>query len=299
MTEPTPTPSCLLAATDFSAPATLAMQRAAQLAREHGAALHLAHVLNRRWLDELRQWLRADTPWAAQLHDAAQAQLRAAADALDTPSQTTLLDGEPVPALCALAQDLQATLLLIGARSDPPLHQRVLGGTAERLLRQSSVPLLVVRQAAEQPYRRVLVPVDFSRWSLPTLRLVQALAPHATLVLHHGFTVPFEEKLRFAGVSDALLSDYREHARVQARDALLALAREAALPDAAWQPSVTEGDAPQRILEVAAAQRCDLIAIGKHGRQAAEELLLGSVTRHVLEEAEGDVLVSTAHGEPA
>lgn len=148
MTVPTPTPRCLLAATDFSAPASLALQRAALLAREHGAALDLAHVLNRRWLDELRQWLRADTPWAAPLHDAAQAQLHAAADTL-------------------------------------------------------------------------------------------------------------------------------------------------------WQPSVGEGDAPQRILEVAAAQRCDLIAIGKHGRQAAEELLLGSVTRHVLEEAEGDVLVSTAHGEPA
>ncbi len=86
---------------------------------------------------------------------------------------------------------------------------------------------------------------------------------------------------------------------MQARDALLALAREAALPDAAWRPSVSEGDTPQRILEVAAAQHCDLIAIGKHGRQAAEELLLGSVTRHVLEEAEVDVLVSTANGEPA
>lgn len=296
MTEPIPTPRQLLAATDFSAPAAFALQRAALLAREHGAALHVAHVLNRRWLDELRQWLRADTPWAAQLHDAAQVQLQSAAQALDPPAQTALLDGEPVPALCALAQDLRADLLLIGARSDAPLHQRMLGGTAERLLRQSGVPLLVARQAARQAYRRVLLPVDFSRWSLPALRLVQALAPRATLVLHHGFTVPFEEKLRFAGVSDALLSDYREHARLQARDALLALAREAALPDAAWQPSVCEGDAPQRILEVAEAQRCDLIAIGKHGRQAAEELLLGSVTRHVLEEADGDVLVSTAHG---
>ena len=36
MTEPTPTSRCLLAATGFSLPSTLALQR---------AALHLAHVL--------------------------------------------------------------------------------------------------------------------------------------------------------------------------------------------------------------------------------------------------------------
>ncbi len=37
-----------------------------------------------------------------------------------------------------------------------------------------------------------------------------------------------------------------------------------------------------------------LIAIGKHGRNMVEELLLGSVTKHVLAESAGDVLVSTS-----
>ena len=39
---------------------------------------------------------------------------------------------------------------------------------------------------------------------------------------------------------------------------------------------------------------CDLIVIGKHGAGMVEDFLLGSVTKHVLAESAGDVLVSTA-----
>ncbi|MEO7854889.1 MAG: universal stress protein [Rubrivivax sp.] len=41
-------------------------------------------------------------------------------------------------------------------------------------------------------------------------------------------------------------------------------------------------------------QACDLIVVGKHGRNVMEDLLLGSVTSHVLAESVGDVLVSTS-----
>ena len=35
----------------------------------------------------------------------------------------------------------------------------------------------------------------------------------------------------------------------------------------------------------------DLVVVGKHGTHITEELLLGSVTKHVLAEAQGDVLI--------
>jgi nucleotide-binding universal stress UspA family protein len=60
-----------------------------------------------------------------------------------------------------------------------------------------------------------------------------------------------------------------------------------------------EGDASQRIVEQEQGSDCDLVVVGKHGQTAAEELLLGSVTRHVLAEGSADVLVSTAHTTPA
>ena len=37
---------------------------------------------------------------------------------------------------------------------------------------------------------------------------------------------------------------------------------------------------------------CDLIVMGKHGENLMEQLLLGSVTKHVLGESQGDILIS-------
>lgn len=45
------------------------------------------------------------------------------------------------------------------------------------------------------------------------------------------------------------------------------------------------GDPSVRIIELKQEQNCDLIVMGRHGESALEELLLGSVTKHVLAES--------------
>ena len=42
-----------------------------------------------------------------------------------------------------------------------------------------------------------------------TLALAQRFAPQAAVELLHVYTVPFEEKLRFAGVGDEVIAGYR------------------------------------------------------------------------------------------
>lgn len=285
----------LLAATDLSAAAALAVQRAGLLAREHGAALQVAHVIDQGWLDDIARWLRQRPSIPAELHAHAGNELAAQAAIAGPDARTMLLDGDPVTALSAAAQGCNADLLVAGARGANPLHALVIGGTVERLIRRAQRPLLMVRRPAPGPYRRVLVALDFSPWSLATLATVRAIAPQAHLVLHHSFSLPFGDKLHYAGVDQSLIGDYREHARHEGLTGLQCIVREAHLREADYTLSLSEGDAPQRILDAASARDCELIAIGKHGRHAAEDLLLGSVTRHVIEEAQTDVLVSTAH----
>ncbi|MNF17923.1 putative universal stress protein [compost metagenome] len=55
---------------------------------------------------------------------------------------------------------------------------------------------------------------------------------------------------------------------------------------------VVHGDAAWRIVEQELELDCDLIVVGKQGESALEELLVGSVTKHVLNESQCDVLVS-------
>jgi nucleotide-binding universal stress UspA family protein len=292
----------LLAATDFSAHARHAADRAARLAHETGARLTLLHAVSGSALAELRQWLGAGHAGEQQLiAETRRALEQAAADlaaARRVAVHTHLGTGAAVDCIGQQAEALDADLLVLGARGSGYMRRLVLGTTAERLLRRITRPLLVVRQTAHEPYRRVLVALDFSPWSAQALLLARRVAPHARPVLLSAFQVPFEEKLRFAGVDAATVDHYRTQARALATQRLYAAAHEAGLKPGHWDARIVEGDASQRILEQEQESDCDLVVVGKHGQSAAEELLLGSVTKHVLDEGGADVLVSTAQNPP-
>lgn len=288
----------ILAATDFSAPARHAADRAARLAHATGAPLTLMHVLPGGALHELRRWLGTGHAMEQQLHDDAQRQLRALASELQahrhvTP-RTVNASGSVLDEIGQEAEALDAALLVLGARGAGFLRRMVLGSTSERLLRRTSRPLLVVRQAPHERYQRVLVALDLSPWSAHAVTLARRVAPHARLLLFNAYQVPFEEKLHFAGVDAATVDHYRRQARVDATQRVHALAAASGLKPGDWEACIVEGDASQRIVEHEQEKDCDLVVLGKHGQSATEDLLLGSVSKHVLAEGSTDVLVSTA-----
>jgi len=293
-------PRTLLAATDFSDHARHAAERAARLAHETGALLTLMHVQPVAALLALRQWLGQGH--AAEAHLLAQTaqQLQILADGLQAahkvPVRAVTTSGQVLDDLLREAAQQQAALLVLGAKGVGFVRRLALGSTSERLLRRTQLPLLVVRQKPHEAYRRALVAVDFSAWSLKSLALVRQVAPHAQLVLMTVYQVPFEEKLRFAGVDAATVDHYRQQTKAEALQQVHLLAQTAGLKPGHWEPCVVEGEAWQRIIEQEQARDCDLVAMGKHGQSVTEDLLLGSVTQRVLAEGDTDVLVSTTHG---
>lgn len=288
----------LLAAIDFSGPSRHAALRAARLARAEGARLLLLHVVQGTSMARLKQIVGHDEAAERSVVDQTRQQLdewRAELPSTgDTPIEPLLAQGSVPQAIGAQADAVDADIVVVGARGQGFLRRMLLGSTAERMLRRTLRPLLVVRQRPSEAYRRVLVPVDFSAWSAPLLALARRVAPGSHLVLLHAYEVPFQDKLNFAGVDADVVERYRVQTEKTAARKLHALAVSACLKPSDWTPRVVQGDAALSIVVEEQESDCDLIVIGKHGQNAAEELLLGSVTRDVLAESAGDVLVSTA-----
>ena len=287
-----------LVATDLSPPARRAAQRAALLARQSGGPLALVHVQEKDALSELRQLLgQGSADLESRLHEQTQqalAQLARELSAPDGPGVAVhLVEGTVLTAILAQAQAVNANLLVVGARGASFMRHWLLGATAERLLRKTRLPILVVKQPPHQAYQRVLVSVDFSEWSAPAVRLAQTLAPQAQLVLMHACELPFEGKMRFAGIDEETILHHRATQQREARARLQDLASETQLPQANWRPLVVHGNPSDCILQQEEELDVDLIVLGKHGRGMTEELLLGSVTKHVLSQASADVLVVT------
>lgn len=289
----------ILAATDFSAQARHAAERAAHLAHATGAPLTLMHVLPGGALQELREWLGASHPLEQQLHEEAHGQLAALIAELKTQHpvnvKPVLSTGSPLAEIGRQGEDQDASLLVVGARGAGFLRQLVLGSTSERLLGRTRRPVLIVRHKPHEAYQHVLVALDFSPWSAHAVALARQVAPDARLLLFNAYQVPFESKLRYAGVDATTIEHYRHQARADALRRLLSLADSSGLEAGKWEPCIVEGDASQRLIEQEQEHDCDLVVLGKHGRSATEDMLLGSVSKHVLAEGSTDVLVSTAH----
>ncbi len=286
----------ILAATDLSAPARHAVARAFSLAGATGAELTLLHVLNQSGLDELRRLLGTASAGVEQrLKDEARARLAKLTAELGPlhgcSAGIVLASGRVLSAILDEADALDAGLIVVGARGEGYLGRLVIGTTSERLLRRSRRPMLVVKQTPHEAYRRVLVPLDFSASSAQVVRLAKAVAPGAELILFNAFEAPFESKLRYAGVEEETLGRYLIATRQDALDRLQALAATAGLTAGQVRLHVQHGEASRAILVQEQELDCDLIVIGKHGQGMLEELLLGSVTKHVLAESVADVLV--------
>lgn len=291
----------ILVCTDFSAIARHAAERAAQLARELGAPLVLLHVLPGDALEALRNWFGASAAPATRVTEDARQRVEALAGELRAAHAievaTAVGSGSVLDEILAEAERGDARLIVVGAQGEGVVRRLILGTTAERLVRHTGRPVLIVREAPLARYASTLVAIDFSPGSAGVLAAARAVAPQARLLLLTAFEIPFAAKLEAAGVDEATIAGYRQQAEAESAQRLAVFATAAGLGANDWQPLVVEGDAALRIVEQEQAQGADLVVLGKHGRSAREELLLGSVTRHVLGEGARDVLITTAGSE--
>ena len=288
----------VLAATDFSAPARHALERAAQLTQTHpDARLTLAHVVSAGALEKLRRLLPGDAGRVeAELLVQAGRNLAELAASLasryDRHIDTELLQGSALTALVDLAAARDADLLVMGARGTHFMREMLLGSTTERVLSKSRRPLLAVKQRPQTPYRRILAPVDFSVHAAVAVNTAHAWLPDADIVLLHAFEVELESTFRLAGMGDDRIHEYRIQAREAAMAEMDAFIATLQVPANRLTRQFVHGAATLRIIEHEQTVDADLIVMGKHGQSMMEELLLGSVTKHVLAHSASDVLIA-------
>jgi CPA2 family monovalent cation:H+ antiporter-2 len=286
----------ILAATDLSNSSIHAVERGFLIAKETGSNFIVAHALDLDALSSLRSLLGENITALEQkvLDDAREQLLELVSDPQRNQGVTASLQLERGLATTAIpekAEAIGADLILVGAHGSGFLQRILLGSTASRLLRKSKCPVLVVKQAPHDTYKRVLVAVDFSPSSENAIRMVREVAPAADILLLNIFEVPFEGKMQYAGVKEEIIHQYRIEAREHALHQLHDLAKSAGLAQGDYTGSVVYGDTTRQIIEHEEKYNCDLIVMGKHGIHVTEELLLGSVTKRLLAESQSDVLV--------
>lgn len=213
-------------------------------------------------------------------------------------AESDLLVGDPASRINEFASSYAPSLIAMSTHGRTGLMRWVRGSVAERVLRTSHHPLLLSHPAprrvnpatAPSPgqlrFRKVLVPLDGSDRAAAILPLVAEFARlyDAELILHHAVEVPPIGFKPLTILSSAEAQAALEHAasrvsgvRVRAR--------------------VTHGVAAAAILDLAAEEQVDLVAIASHGRTGLDRWAFGSVAEHVVRSCTAPLLVKRVTGE--
>lgn len=274
--------SRVLVAVDLSPGSARVVRRAARLPLAADGHLMLLHVVSHR--------LPADARAAAE-RDARRALAALARRELAGRSvRTVVASGAVAATLAARARAARAELIVVGRAGARPLRDAFIGSNAERVLRRSRVPVLVVRRAARHAYQRPLLAVDFDHAAGAALDLLPRLldAPPPAALLVHVDDRPLAGRL-YPSVSAR--ADHRAaRRRLAGRLAQLVAARPA--PAAVqWRMLVRFGSPRLTLPPLVAARRIDLLALGTRARAGLAQAFLGTVAGDLLRSVACDVLL--------
>ena len=216
----------------------------------------------------------------------------------DRAIRVEVCEGRPPRAIAKLADDCGADLIVVGPHGRHAPGWVALGSTAERLLRTSSIPVLLAAGARRERPQRILVPVDDVDLTPAVVEWANVLARDgdATVmlmhVLRHDWNARYLELAasRWAVRHDEDSETLDREARHAAAAWLHTLSRELT-PSAAVKLLVTRGQAGSEILAMARRQAADLIVIGRRGAGRVLPGVLGSTVSVVLRGAPCPVFV--------
>jgi nucleotide-binding universal stress UspA family protein len=270
----------ILLATDGSRGTEVALRAAANISEKSGATLHVVHVWTDGLLEEQADKTLRQQAWKARA---------AGARAL----WVYLREGEPVEEIVALAEDLDADLVVVGSRGAGWMKRLVTGSVSEGVVHRASCPVLVVGGGqAAWPVNRVVVGDDGS-WSAQSAgELAAELADlfGAEVVLVRAYENPPAPVGGWSAEDRRELDDARLRglrALEERAERLETMARgrpETRLAESKATPaiaSVAEGGKEERTL----------FAVGSRGLGAPKRALFGSVSTKVLRAVDGPVLV--------
>ena len=281
----------IIVATDLSARSDRALERAVQLAEQHGSRLRVLNFID----EDLPQTIQE------QLETAARGQIDTLLGKLarSKPAELSaeIFRGVIDRDLPVIAENENADLLVFGIHRNEACQRPLTGTTIEKIIRQSNRRVLVVSAPVKAAYRKVMIGVDFSIFSRLAIRAARSVAPDAEYSAVHAFQVPFEGFQPGKTTRGTVQSEHERGFSQMIEEEMAAFIPSSEgdeTGNAPIQQIVRHGGARSVLRTEARRLAPDLLVLGTHGRVGVARAVLGSVAEDFLSDPPCDVLVVKA-----
>ncbi|MDY0117071.1 MAG: universal stress protein [Sulfurimonadaceae bacterium] len=194
-----------LVATDFSKSSYVVLAKALDFTHAMGGELHVIHVTEnsmfsfKKDMETIRQ-----NSYAKLLED------------FPTIPEDKFycVSGRVKTEVAKIASVVGADMIIIGKSGETYfLDELVLGSHTKDIVRNSDIPVLVIKNVQEIEYKTILVPSDLSSASAKTIETLATLFPQSKLRILNFYYLPFESRLNTYGFDEAEVIEYQAKVR--------------------------------------------------------------------------------------
>ena len=268
----------ILLATDFSKSSENMVENAIDIAKLFESKIILIHVLP----DQIK-----DDKVKKMVKNAAETQLVLIKERIEKggveADKPIIKFGNHYDKIIQVSNKEDVNLIIIGAGAKLKKDIFKLGTTAEKLVRRSDKPVLVVKKGSDfKNIKSILCPVDFSEESTLALNnSINIARRYNAKLMILGVLEP--SKLGFKGLNlkwdeiDALN-------KVEFEKEMASYLENFNLIDVNFKSIIKTGDPAKKILRTIKKRNCDLLVMGSSGKSNFHRMIMGSVTEKVIRE---------------
>jgi nucleotide-binding universal stress UspA family protein len=278
----------ILVPCDFSKPAINAYRFALDVAAKANGTVHLLHVIELPVLHDsvLMPVLNFEQELLKDLKEKAESEFKKIIEKYALEGVNVLMNviyGAPSKMILQHAKDESMDLIVMGSHGTNGLRELLVGSNAEKIVRNSPIPVLVLKHYFKGHVKNIVFPNDLETENQEDLiTKVKALQNFFKAHLH---LVWINTPLNFT-------SDTVTHERLNA------FAKRYKLKDYTINifnhPNEENG-----IIRFTKLIKGDMIAMGTHGRKGIAHLINGSMTEDVMNHTESPIWTYALKNEPA
>ena len=275
----------ILVAIDRSAMAAEALKRAISIAKEKDAQLIVMHVIEPSFIE---------SPFVQAIdEDAIKKQVIEQIDKLNSEADLKYIlfveSGSAASSITIKAEKTKADLLVVGTHGKDDLKSNYFGSTTLKLIQNTHIPVLIVKNEANNMYKKMLAPTNLSDYSKESILFANTLFNTPSMKYLYAFvTVDELQALRYR-ISSEQKDQFKEELLSNAKTALAKFVKEIGEGEMAligYRASINED-----LLEYIIKEKADLLVLGSKGVDNLNSFVFGSTASYLVQNSPVDVLV--------
>lgn len=278
-------PTNILIATDLGSQSDRALDRAAQLARQWQATLHVVHALRPEATSVWLSNVEVEAAVGEDDHELVKRQVRR-----DLQSQVTRLDihirrGEPTNVILEVAEEQDCELIIVGV-GGPAFSDMIFSTTDTQLLHRATRSVLLVKARPHGEYENIVIGTDFTEEAQRGLETAASWFDTAQFAVLHALDIPYQSLLLKSGRD-------REFIRME-RETMETFIEQADLPEQVrprMQMHVEHGYPETILSKYGSADGTTLTVLGTLRRSLAFRIFIGGDASRIVQTVPGDILI--------